>query len=398
MRSSCKTNDEFKISKALLTANLSSPDFLVQHANKCAAERIHAFIQKTSWATGILHLLLPMAPCLQERTNNGLKTAVAPVLPQHSLDCSASIINQNAQIKAALNGILFATAVSTNVLWSKLPTSQKLTKKGEGLVIRQWELWNNCIAQRVAENGWRVVGIVYRDHKITGGLIPQFTLFQEVSIVDNRILLCSCDYVYQKGGNSLLTPDAYFVLCGSKIHGHQSPWCCREDLVESFSHQPAYQQIAGLYTSLCREDIKSPTLPNSAILPPVISTITDPFVIKLPKETCHNYDILLKHHMCRAAAPFHGGWHWQWRFRWQQQWGTLQHTARDNYLQQQWQSDNWLSGSWFCKLQKCPYSIQCYCAPCKTACIPSRRQLFHGQTGTNTRKCSRTESWKRITK
>ena len=148
MRSSCETHDEYKISKALLTAYLSSPDFL-QHANECAAERIRAFIQEhveplesfiCFYTRRHVRHFDTSTNSGHEGTNNGLKTAAAPVLPQHSLDRSASIINQNAQIKAASNGILSATAVSTNVLWSRLPTSQKLTKKGEGLVIQQWEL------------------------------------------------------------------------------------------------------------------------------------------------------------------------------------------------------------------------------------------------------------------
>ncbi len=38
-----------------------------------------------------------------EGTKNGLKSAVAPILPQPSLDRSASILNQKAWIKANAN-------------------------------------------------------------------------------------------------------------------------------------------------------------------------------------------------------------------------------------------------------------------------------------------------------
>ena len=137
-----------------------------------------------------------------EGTNNGLKTAAAPVLPQHSLDRSASIINQNAEIKAASHGILSATAVSTNVLWSNLPTSQKLTKKGEGFVIQQWNLRNNYISQRVTEKSWLVVGIVDHNHSRKEGLIPRFSRVREVSIAaadNNRVLQCSCMYFERVG-------------------------------------------------------------------------------------------------------------------------------------------------------------------------------------------------------
>jgi hypothetical protein len=55
-------------------------------------------------------------------------------------------------------------------------------------------------------------------------------------------------------------------------------------------HDVAVQIIAGLYMSLLLDNIKGPSLPISSILSPVISTITDPFVIKSPKETCLNFD------------------------------------------------------------------------------------------------------------
>ena len=86
-----------------------------------------------------------------EGTNNGMKSAAAPILPQHSLDRSASILNQNAVMKANANSIHSAKVVSTNALWSKLPTAQKLTHKGEGLVTAQWKLGHNYVCQRVGD-------------------------------------------------------------------------------------------------------------------------------------------------------------------------------------------------------------------------------------------------------
>jgi hypothetical protein len=65
----------------------------------------------------------------------------------------------------------------------------------------------------------------------------------------------------------------------------------KEFLKYGFSNESAHQRIACLYTRLLHdEDIKGPSLPLRSVLPPVISTITDPFVIKPPKETCLNYD------------------------------------------------------------------------------------------------------------
>jgi hypothetical protein len=66
-----------------------------------------------------------------------LKAGAAPVMPQHSLDCSSSILNHNAQIKATSSLILSTNAVSSKSLWLCLPTSQRLTHKGEGLELQQ---------------------------------------------------------------------------------------------------------------------------------------------------------------------------------------------------------------------------------------------------------------------
>lgn len=301
MRPCCETHDEYKISKALLTAYLSSPDFL-QHANEGAADRIRNFIQEHVEPLESFICFYPRRnvrhfdTCTNsghEGTNNGLKTAAAPVLPQHSLDRSASIMNQNAQIKAVSHGILSATALSTNVLWSKLPTSQKLTKKGEGLVIQQWELRSNYISQRVAENEWRVVGMVQQNRTSRVGLIPRFARVRQVSIVENRILLCSCMYFERVGipcrhqMHVLCSVDAKYI--GISHHDVAVTWW-KEFLKYGFSSQPAHQHIAGLYTTLLFDDIKGPSLPSTTVFPPVISTITDPFVIKSPKETCLNYN------------------------------------------------------------------------------------------------------------
>jgi hypothetical protein len=301
MRPCCETQDEYKISKALLTAYLSSPAFL-DNANEAAAERIRSFIQENVEPLESFICFYPRRNVRHfdtstnsghEGTNNGLKTGAAPVLPQHSLDRSASILNHNAEIKAASQGISSATSLSTNVLWSKLPTSQKLTKKGEGLVIEQWQLRNNYISQRVSEKGWLVVGIVDHDRTNKAGLIPRFARVREVSILDNSVLTCSCMYFERVG---IPCRHQMHVLCSVDIqyigvthHDVAVTWW-KEFLKYGFSNEPAHQHIAGLYTKLLFDDIKGPSLPLTSVLPRIIQTIAEPFVLKPPKETCLNYD------------------------------------------------------------------------------------------------------------
>jgi hypothetical protein len=72
-----------------------------------------------------------------EGTNNGLKASAARVLPQHSLDRSAAILNMNATINAKATASKSATNASTKCLWSNLPPGSKLTHKGESFVVAQ---------------------------------------------------------------------------------------------------------------------------------------------------------------------------------------------------------------------------------------------------------------------
>jgi hypothetical protein len=115
-----------------------------------------------------------------------LKTGAAPVLPQHSLDRSASILNHNAQIKAVSTQILSAKAVSSSALWSNLPTSQMLTHKGEGLVNQQWKLRHQYKSQRIGKDDWLVVWKNINNNPASG-LIPRFSRVQQISIVDEII-------------------------------------------------------------------------------------------------------------------------------------------------------------------------------------------------------------------
>lgn len=102
-------------------------------------------------------------------------------------------------MKASANAIQSAAILASNSLWwSKLPTSQKLTHKGEGLVIAQWKLQSKYISQRVGENYWLVAG--KRDENNPPfGLIPCFSRVRKVSVTRDGILLCSCMHLERIG-------------------------------------------------------------------------------------------------------------------------------------------------------------------------------------------------------
>ena len=127
--------------------------------------------------------------------------------------------------------------------------SQKLTKKGEGLVIQQWNLRDNYISQRVTEKSWLVVCIVDHDHSRKEGLIPRFSRVREVSIAaDNRVLQCSCMYFERVG---IPCRHQMHVLCsvdtkciGISHHDVAVTWW-KEFLKYGFSNEPDHQHIAG---------------------------------------------------------------------------------------------------------------------------------------------------------
>lgn len=298
----CETEEEYKISKALLGAYLRHSHFL-DVTSEAVADQIGTFIRENVEpleAFFCFHTRRHVrhfdtyTNSAHEGTNNGLKAAAAPVLPQHSLDRSASILNNNALIKANANTIMSARVVSSNALWSKLPTSQKLTHKGEGLVTAQWELRDNYISQRVGDSYWLVAGKA-RDNCRKLGLVPSFSRIRKVSIDDDGILLCSCMYFERIGipcrhqMHVLTSIDEGYA--GITHHDVSVIWW-NEFVKYAFSNEPHCRVISSLYQTLLSNDICGPSIPVGIELPPVMPNILDPLLVVKPTvETCVNYDV-----------------------------------------------------------------------------------------------------------
>ena len=193
----CEAEDKYNISKSLLCAYLRHSDFLCV-ASEAVADRIGTFIREhvePHEAFSCFHNRRHVRDfdtyknSAQEGTNNGVKmSAAAPILPQHSLNRSALILNQNAVIEANANSIQLAKVVSTNALWSKLPTAQKLTHKGEGLVTVQWKLQNNYVCQRVGNTFWHVALNSWQNWH-PPGLTPRFSRVRKVSLTNDHFFV-----------------------------------------------------------------------------------------------------------------------------------------------------------------------------------------------------------------
>ena len=302
MHSTCESEEEYRISNALLAAYLHSPSF-VSTATEPVAERIRLFIRDNVepletflcfYRRRDIRHYDTYTNSPHEGTNNGLKAGAAPVMPQHSLDRSASILNHNAQIKATSSSILSANAVSSKSLWSSLPTSQRLTHKGEGLVTQQWNLRSNYISQRVAEKHW-LVSAKRDKNRVTSGLVPRFARVRKVSISDDRILVCSCMHFerigipcrHQMHILSSLSND----YLGITHHDVCVTWW-QEFLAYGFSNDPKCHNISSLYKQLLFNDIRGPSIPNGIELPPIQPNLADTLLaVKPTKETCLNYNV-----------------------------------------------------------------------------------------------------------
>lgn len=298
----CETEEEYKISKSLLCAYLRHSDFLCV-ASEAVANQILTFIREhvePHEAFYCFHKRRHVrhfdtyTNSAHEGTNNGVKSSAAPILPQHSLDRSASILNQNAQIKANANAIQSANVLSTKALWSKLPTAQKLTHKGEGLVTAQWKLRNNYVCQRVGDTCWHVA------HKSTEnrnrpGLIPKFSRVRKVSLTADQFLLCSCLHFERVGipcrHQMHVLVSQHEEYAGVTHHDVSVTWW-NEFARYAFSSERGCQDISSLYQKLLFNDVCGPSIPNELSLAPAVRSIVDPsLVVKPARESCQNYDV-----------------------------------------------------------------------------------------------------------
>ena len=90
----CETEEEYEILKPLLCANLRHHDYL-SVASEAVADQILTFIREHDEPHEVLYCLDKRrhlrhfdtyTNSAHEGTNNGVKSAATPILPQHSLD------------------------------------------------------------------------------------------------------------------------------------------------------------------------------------------------------------------------------------------------------------------------------------------------------------------------
>jgi hypothetical protein len=309
MKQDCETEQEYMISKALLIAYLGSPDFVAKFGD-VVSEGITEFVRdnvEPHEANYCFHKRLHVrhfdtyTNCGHEGTNNGLKSSAAPVLPQHSLDRCALILNQNAAMKSRTKRIDSAVTVSTRPLWSTLPTSNKLlTSKGESIVATQWQLRHEYICEQVGDRCWHLLAkstttspCDAADVLNLGDAIPCFSRVRRVEMLEGtNILLCSCMYFERTGIPCRHVMNVLDTICpgynGISHHDVSVTW--RSDFHKyAFSNDSSKQCLSKIYSELLFNDVRGPSIPDGV---KVTNDIKNPstLTIKPTIDTCQNYN------------------------------------------------------------------------------------------------------------
>jgi hypothetical protein len=278
MKQECETEEEYKISKALLIAYLGHSDF-VSKFGEVVAEGITHFIRdnvEPHESNFCFHVRRHIrhfdtyTNCGHEGTNNGMKASAAPVLPQHSLDRCASILNLNATIKSITKTIDSAVTVSTRPLWSRLPTSTKLTSKGKSRVTTQWQLRHEYTCEQVGDMCWHLLAKSTTknpgDAADVLGPIQRFSRVRRVEMLEGtNILLCSCMYFERTGIPCRHLMNVLDSICpgynGISHHDVSVMWWSDFNKY-AFSTNPSEEQISTMYSELLFNDVRGPSIPE----------------------------------------------------------------------------------------------------------------------------------------
>jgi hypothetical protein len=110
--------------------------------------------------------------CSHEGTNSGMKRQAAPFCPLHSIQKSIDVHIQQASISCATNEKSMQLMIDKQILWSELPTKDRLNNHGESLVTEQWQLSTDYEAQCSSKVDWKVVNNAAKKTDI--GPIPVF--------------------------------------------------------------------------------------------------------------------------------------------------------------------------------------------------------------------------------
>jgi hypothetical protein len=301
----CETEKEYNISKSLLFAYMQSLE-VVSVMGQQNASRIFQFIRENVepheshycfHKRKTVRHYDTFVNSAHEGTNNGLKNSAAPVLPQYTIDQSASVLTKNASVNTLAKEIAAGQQSIRHKLWSDLPTSKHLNTLGESLIVKEWELHKAYGLERVALDTFHVKHCNPKPVMVKQSApIP---LFQRVRLVKicRRRLYCSCEYFSRIGLPCRHIMCILTAICpeykGVTHHDVSVVWWSIYSLCgySKSNNNERFHEVSTLCESLRNHDVDGPLLPLSNKLAdiPVVTDVSSKFKVHPAECYCSNY-------------------------------------------------------------------------------------------------------------
>ena len=201
----CETEDEYKLSKSLLSQYLHS-DFVVTNVSETHRNMVETFIRGNVevvesrycfYLRKMIRHFDQYTNCSQEAVHRGMKgkNVGLKVTPQMALHTSAQQLSTMAERSVAWFNLKSAEEAHQRKFWTNSPTSDALVTLGESLVLQEWSAREDYVSIRIESRKWLVIREQHLDddyRKKIQSPIPKFVHVRIISASENGILNCSC--------------------------------------------------------------------------------------------------------------------------------------------------------------------------------------------------------------
>jgi hypothetical protein len=207
----CETEQEFRISKALLIEFVLSKQVLeVCGGDTMIQRRIATFLTGyvliyeehfVFYRRKSVYHFNEYNNCAHEGTNFGAKSHAAQLLPSHTILQAGKTMVFQAAIKCKEIFVEAEKNMHSQKLWSDTPTAAHLTKLGESLVTTSWRRATQYKGARVSANQWEVEYASYSaENEVLDKEWEPIPSFRRVRVIDLLFepsrnlwyLVCSC--------------------------------------------------------------------------------------------------------------------------------------------------------------------------------------------------------------
>jgi hypothetical protein len=165
----CETEEEYKISKALLVAYLSSDAVLKALGGgekaHCVVAELRAYVLKrvadyekeySFWRKKNIRCFNIFHNSCHEGTNNGAKSHAAPILPNQNMRTSANSLGLQSNLKGLGHNVDAIMMLSKSCEWSSSPSCDDLVPLAEGILQGHHRRWKEYTCRRVGNSNFEV--------------------------------------------------------------------------------------------------------------------------------------------------------------------------------------------------------------------------------------------------